>query len=64
MIAYKNCNIFDGLNDKLQENMTVITDGKMITDIFPSGSKKVENVEVIDLTGFTLCPGFLTAIFI
>ena len=58
MIAYKICNIFDGLNDKLQENMTVITDGKMITDIFPSGSKKVENVEVIDLTGFTLCPGF------
>jgi len=58
MIAFQNCALFDGVKDSLQEKTTVIVDAKKIVDVFPTGTKRVENVEVVDLSGFTLSPGF------
>ena len=56
-----NCNIIDCTGSPVQENMTVIITGNIITSITKGEyrpSRQDENTEVIDLDGAYVLPGF------
>lgn len=56
---FKNVNIFNGLDNKLYENMNVLVDGKSIARISDSEITPEDNVTVIDGAGKTLMPGLI-----
>jgi imidazolonepropionase-like amidohydrolase len=58
--ALANCNIFDGINPELAENMIVLVEGGRILDIGKEGYLSVpDDFVVIDLEGQTLMPGII-----
>jgi imidazolonepropionase-like amidohydrolase len=59
MYVLSNARIFNGVDERLQENMDVVVDGEEIGNILPSGKQKFENIQVIDLKGAVLSPGFV-----
>ena len=56
----RNANVFDGVNEKLQEGVDVLIDGKLIKQIGKS-IKASEEAEIIDAGGRTLIPGLIDA---
>ena len=59
MLVLKNANVFDGINEKIVKNATVVLDGAEIKEIIPNCNKAFENEEVIDLKGKYVTPGFI-----
>jgi imidazolonepropionase-like amidohydrolase len=59
-IAFTNCNIFDGVNPTLKENMIVLIEGDKIFDIGHKEQMKApENFRVVDMEGGTIMPGLI-----
>lgn len=58
-LILKNVNLFDGENDKLEEKKTLVIENGAIVDILSKDSDQAENGKVIDLSGYTLTPGFI-----
>lgn len=57
-IIIKNTNVFDGVNEKLQEGVDVLVEGNLIKEIGKNLSAKAD-AEVIDANGKTLIPGLI-----
>lgn len=60
VVLFTNANIFDGQNEKLQEGMSVLVEGNIITKIAKSITAP-EGATVIDAQGKTLMPGLIDA---
>jgi Imidazolonepropionase and related amidohydrolases len=59
MLVLSNVRIFNGVDEKLQDNMDVVIDNELIEEILPAGTKSFENCRVLDLKGAVLSPGFI-----
>ena len=57
-ILIKNCKVFDGVNEKLQEGMDVLVEGKLIKNIAKNISANAD-ATIIDGGGKTLIPGLI-----
>jgi imidazolonepropionase-like amidohydrolase len=57
--ALVNCNVFDGVNDAVRENLTVLVKGRLIDEISESGPPPPAGHEVIDCQGNYLMPGLM-----
>lgn len=57
-VIIKNCNVFDGVNEKLQENVDVLIEGNLIKDIGKNVSAN-KAATVVDAQGRTLIPGLI-----
>ena len=57
---FTNVNVFDGTGDRLQNGMTVLVEGNLITEI-SAGSISPNGATVIDGEGRTLMPGLIDA---
>lgn len=55
----KNVNIFDGESDQLFENYMIVIEDGIIKEVTPNLEGSLENAKVIDLSGYTLTPGFI-----
>ena len=55
--AIKNVNVFDGINEKLQENVSVIILDNKVEDIIAGDYSSDQIDKVIDAKGYTLIPG-------
>lgn len=52
--------VFDGIGDTLLRNYTVVVEDGKVMELFPTdGGKTLENGEIVDLSGYTLTPGFI-----
>ncbi|EGR7974491.1 amidohydrolase family protein [Vibrio vulnificus] len=60
LILIKNVNVFDGIQDKLQENKDVLIEDNIIKMV-ATGIVVPENTMVIDGAGRTMTPGFIDA---
>ena len=58
-VLFTNVNIFDGINDQLQQNMNVLVVDNKIAEISNSQIEISQNVMVIDGSGKTLMPGLI-----
>jgi imidazolonepropionase-like amidohydrolase len=58
-ILFTNVNIFDGTNDKLQENQFVLVEGNLIKTVSANRPTTMGGVTVIDGAGRTLMPGLI-----
>jgi len=58
-VLFTNVNIFDGKNNKLQQNMNVLVEGNKITKISSSTINSNSNTLVIEGNGKTLMPGLI-----
>jgi imidazolonepropionase-like amidohydrolase len=54
-----NCNIFDGVSDKLATNRRVLVEGNLIKEIGDKDLKAAGHATVIDCGGRTLMPGLI-----
>jgi imidazolonepropionase-like amidohydrolase len=54
-----NCNIFDGVSDKLATNRRVLVENNLIKGIGDKALKAAKHAEVIDCGGGTLMPGLI-----
>jgi imidazolonepropionase-like amidohydrolase len=54
-----NCNIFDGVSDKLATGRRVLVEGNLIKEIGDKGLKAAGHASVIDCGGRTLMPGLI-----
>lgn len=59
-ILIRNCNVFDGVNEKLLENVDVTVEGNLIKEIGKNLNQSAE-AKVIDAKGKTLIPGLIDA---
>ncbi len=59
MYALINANIFDGIHEELIRNAAIIIDGNRIKEILPECSRNPEDMELIDLGGRYVSPGFI-----
>ena len=59
MYVLSNVSIFNGVDERLQENMDVVIENENISEIIPAGSRNFGNVRVINLKGKVLSPGFI-----
>lgn len=56
----KNVNLIDGIKDAAINSQTVVIEGNIIADIYPTGSvPSPKHAIVIDLSGDTLLPGLI-----
>ena len=60
-VLFQNVNIFDGTSDTLQQNMNVLVEGNMITQVSKNEITVDHNTPVIEAHGMTLTPGMLDA---
>ncbi|THD69616.1 amidohydrolase family protein [Robertkochia marina] len=58
-ILITNANVFDGVNEKLLNEVDVLVEGNLIKEI--GKNLKAQNAEVIDANGRTLIPGLIDA---
>lgn len=56
--VYKNCRLIDGALNPLKENVTVVTNDGIITEV-TTDEKNFDNAKVIDLKGKYLMPGMI-----
>ncbi|MGX5022260.1 amidohydrolase family protein [Enterobacter sp. UPMP2060] len=61
MKAFINVRLFDGVSDKLHDNLQVIVEGNKIKAIEPQDSGLPEDVQIIDGKGGVLMPGLIDA---
>ncbi|MBP1764805.1 MAG: Xaa-Pro dipeptidase [Firmicutes bacterium] len=59
MLVIKNAALFDGVSDKILANQVVIIEGDTIKAVKPMNEENYANAEIVDLTGYTLVPGFI-----
>jgi imidazolonepropionase-like amidohydrolase len=57
--ALINCNVFNGVDERIDNNVTVIVEGKKISKIGKSGDVKTDGIEVVDCEGNYLMPGLI-----
>lgn len=60
-VLFRNVNLFDGTSDALQQNMNVLVEGNMITQVSKNEIRIDHNTAVIEAHGKTLMPGLLDA---
>ncbi len=58
-MIFKNVDVFDGANDEILKDRTIVVEDGIIRDILTPGSENVENGKIVDLKGYTLTPGFI-----
>ncbi len=58
-MIFKNVDVFDGANDEILKNRTIVVEDGIIRDILTPGSENAENGKIVDLKGYTLTPGFI-----
>lgn len=58
-VLFQNVKIFDGVNNKLSDNMFVLVEGNKILNISPSNISVNEDATIIDAEGKTLMPGMI-----
>lgn len=58
-VLFQNVKIFDGVNNKLSENMFVLVEGNKISNISPNNISVNEDAIIIDAAGKTLMPGMI-----
>lgn len=51
--------LFDGVHDSLQENVDIVIDGNIITEIRPHKSKNHQNSQFIDASNLVAMPGMI-----
>ncbi|MDZ4729916.1 MAG: amidohydrolase family protein [Xanthomonadales bacterium] len=61
MIALVNCNLFDGLQESVRENVTLRINGRLIESISDAGEKVPSGYTTIDCEGNYLAPGMIDA---
>ena len=59
MIAITNANVFDGLSDRLQKNVTIVIDGEFVKEITEKSISNEQFEKVIDAKGKTVIPGLI-----
>lgn len=59
MLVLKNAAVFDGVQEELIPNAVILLDGDKIKEVLPECQLVFENVEVIDLKGAVVAPGFI-----
>ena len=59
LLVLKNATVFDGVQEELLPNSTIILDEEKIKDIFPNCQMAFDDAEVIDLNGAVIAPGFI-----
>jgi len=59
MLVLKNATVFDGVNETLLENCSVVIKDDRIYEVHPCDQTVYENCDVIDLTGKYLLPGLI-----
>lgn len=60
MLIINNCRVFDGVNDTVKDDQSVIVENGLIRDVV-SGRETAAAAEVIDARGATLTPGLIDA---
>lgn len=58
-VIFKNVDVFDGANDEILKDRTIVVEDGIIRDILTPGSENAENGKIVDLKGYTLTPGFI-----
>ena len=59
-IAFTNCNLFDGINPELQQDVNVLVDGDKISEVCPRERINIpDKYQVIDADGYTMMPGLI-----
>lgn len=58
-MIFKNVDVFDGANDEILKDRTIVVEDGIIRDILTPGSENAENGKIVDLKGYTLTPGFI-----
>ena len=58
-VLFQNVKIFDGINNKLSENMFVLIEGNKISKVSPNNIQTKEGTIIIDAEGKTLMPGMI-----
>jgi hypothetical protein len=59
-ILFKNCTIFDGINEQLATGQDVLVEKNLISKIVPTGSTSFDNIDtILDCEGRTLIPGLI-----
>ncbi len=59
MLVLKNARVWNGVDDRLQENTAIVIENGVIHEIIPECKKTFENCDVIDLGGRVVTPGFI-----
>lgn len=57
--ALVNCNVFNGVDERIDNNVTVVVEGKRIAQIGKSAEVKTDGMEVVDCEGNYLMPGLI-----
>ena len=58
-LALVNCNVFNGVDERIENAVTVTVEGKNITQIGKADSIKTDGMEIIDCDGHYLMPGLI-----
>lgn len=58
-VIFKNVDVFDGANDEILKDRTIVVEDGIIRDILTPGNENAENGKIVDLKGYTLTPGFI-----
>lgn len=58
-IALVNCNLFDGVENGIQQNVTVLVQDRLIESIAPGSEKVPDGYSIIDCEGNYLLPGMI-----
>jgi imidazolonepropionase-like amidohydrolase len=59
MLVLKNADVFDGVNDKISKNVTIVIDGDKIVDILQNCQSNFDSAKVVDMKGRFITPGFI-----
>jgi imidazolonepropionase-like amidohydrolase len=59
MLVLTNVSVFDGVNEKLKENCSILIDGEKIAGVKENDGTRYENCDVLDLQGRVLMPGLI-----
>lgn len=59
--ALVNCNVFNGVDERIDNNVTIVVKGRKISQIGKSAETNTDNMEVIDCEGNYLMPGLIDA---
>lgn len=59
MLVIKNARMFDGVNEELKNQVSIVIEDEKIIDIYEQDEREYDNADVIDLGGRVIMPGLI-----